>query len=161
MHVDDVLNDIRQRREMFIEHEAGMVIDGIRQAADGLDDRQGSIALGVELSQTARFVTRGHQKGVAACHRQVGEWFGIADMDTDLPREAILELSELPLQVAITAADHHELATGCDEGLGRIDDHIETFLPVQSADDDEDRPGCIIRQPKMSTKLRSAVDLSF
>ncbi len=30
MHVDDVLNDIRQRREMFIEREAGMMIDGIR-----------------------------------------------------------------------------------------------------------------------------------
>ena len=69
----------------------------------------------------------------------MSEWFGITDVDTDLPRKAILKLSELPLQVTIAAADKHELRARCDERLGRIDDQIETFLPVQATYDNEDR----------------------
>ena len=69
----------------------------------------------------------------------MSEWLGITDMNTDLPGKAVLELSELPFQVTIAAADEHELCTRCDERLGRIDDQIETFLRVQATHDNEDR----------------------
>ena len=105
-------------------------------------------------------MTRGHQQGIATRHGQVGERLGIADMDTDLSREALLKLSELPFQVTITAPDHHELGPRCDESLCRIYDHIETFLPVQSTDNDEDGSCVVIRERKMLTKSRLADDFA-
>lgn len=160
MYVYNVLDHVGQRREVFIEREPGVMIDGISQATNGLNDRQGAVAFGVELRQTAGFVARGHQQRITTGHRQVCERFGIADVDTDLPREAMLQLPELPLEVAITAADHHELGACCDQRLGRVDDHIEALLPIQSTDNDEDGSRGVIRQRKMLTKSRLADELA-
>jgi hypothetical protein len=59
--MSNVLNHIRESSEVFIEREASLMIDRIRKTSDRLHDWQRAIALSVELSQPARFVSRGHQ----------------------------------------------------------------------------------------------------
>ena len=87
--------------------------DGVGQAADPTNQRQGAITQRVELRQAARLKTRGYEDHVGAADDQMRQAVVVADLDTDLPAVTRSCGRKTELEIGIARAEQDELRPAC------------------------------------------------
>ena len=127
-------------RRRLREQETGFaVLDGLRQPAGLVTDRQRSEPLRIHLAQPAWFEPRRHQGKVAAGKNSPRLGVVEADGDADRVRPAAVRIDQRLFDLGLAAAGHHDLSAGLDDFVGGGQDEIDALLVHQAGDKAEQR----------------------
>ena len=116
-----------------------VVLDGIGQAADFMDNGKGAIFEAIHLGQATRLIPGRHEEKIGPGNDVMGELFIEPDQNADLFRKPMGEIAKIAFHFRIARAENHEADILREQPLRDVPDQIDPLLAGEAGDTAEDR----------------------